>query len=248
MRFSNLLLGFFGLVLILNGQAVIQRTNCPKTIQSGTVVVAQSASIQGNSSPVIILSCYQLNPSQISIQDNHDGTTPIISIVSGLSATPGGSAGQVQTNVGGTTLGGVTISGDGTLNTTTGLFTLKTVNQNPGTCGDQNHTPVITTDAQGRITSFSCSSIQGSGSGAGATNFSSQEPLGGTYNGSNVNFTVTNYPIIGSLAIYRNGLRLGVNVDYSVTNFDSVHFQKQITFLPLSIPKVGDTLFADYQY
>lgn len=160
------------------GQAIVQRTNCPKTIQPGTIVVAETASFQGDY-PIVILACYQLNPSQISIQDNHDGTTPVISLLSGLASNPGGSAGQVQVNLGGTTLGGITLSGDATLNPTTGALTLKTVNGNPSSCGDANHTPIITVDSNGRITSLGCATIQGSGGSGGSGGSSS--PGGNLY-------------------------------------------------------------------
>jgi hypothetical protein len=63
--------------------------------------------------------------------------------------TPGGSLGQVQTNAGGGSFGGVTMSGDATWNTSTGALALAAVNPNVGTFQG------LTLDAKGRVTAAS---------------------------------------------------------------------------------------------
>lgn len=67
---------------------------------------------------------------------------------SGGSGSPGGSSGQVQFNSSGA-FGGFTVSGDATLNTGTGAFTLATVNSNVGTFA------VETVNAKGLVTAAS---------------------------------------------------------------------------------------------
>jgi hypothetical protein len=55
-----------------------------------------------------------------------------VAVGAGGGTPPGGSAGQVQFNAGGTGFGGFTVSGDATLNTATGVLTLAAVNANAG--------------------------------------------------------------------------------------------------------------------
>lgn len=64
---------------------------------------------------------------------------------------PGGTSGQVQYNNSGV-FGGFTVSGDGTLNTSTGVFTFGTVNANVGTFGSATQCANVTVNAKGLVT------------------------------------------------------------------------------------------------
>lgn len=78
---------------------------------------------------------------------------------SGGGGTPGGTSGQVQYNNAGA-FGGFTFSGDFTLNTGTGAAALK--NTGPGATGpigSATVAPIITIDAQGRVTALSSATI-----------------------------------------------------------------------------------------
>lgn len=68
-----------------------------------------------------------------------------------IKVVPAGTSGQIQYNNAGV-LGGFTVSGDATLNTSTGVLTLATVNANVGTWGDGLHVAQITLNAKGLAT------------------------------------------------------------------------------------------------
>lgn len=77
----------------------------------------------------------------------------------GGGGSPGGSPNQVQYNQAGS-FGGFTFSGDGTLVVGTGVFSLK--NTGPGATGpigSGTATPVVTIDAQGRVTALTSATI-----------------------------------------------------------------------------------------
>lgn len=79
----------------------------------------------------------------------------------GGAGNPGGTSGQTQYNNAGS-FGGYTPSGDITVNTSTGVETLK--NTGPGATGpigSTTVTPVVTIDAQGRVTALSSATIAG---------------------------------------------------------------------------------------
>ena len=69
-------------------------------------------------------------------------------------ATVGGSSGQIQYNNAGV-FGGFTLSGDATVNTSTGAMTLATVNANVGSFGSATQCTAFTTNAKGLITAAS---------------------------------------------------------------------------------------------
>ena len=75
-----------------------------------------------------------------------------------LSVTPAGSSGQIQFNNAGT-LGAFTLSGDATVNVSTGVLTLANSGVAVGTYGDGTHVPQITFDAKGRATGVSLIAI-----------------------------------------------------------------------------------------
>lgn len=71
--------------------------------------------------------------------------------------------------------------------------------------------------------------------------FVDEETPGGLVNGANVTFTLANTPNPStSLALYRNGLRMMIGVDYTLSG-------NTITFLPASTPQTGDILIASYR-
>lgn len=77
----------------------------------------------------------------------------------GGGGTPGGSSGQTQYNNAGA-FGGYTMGGDATINTGTGVLTLK--NTGPGATGPLGSAtvaPIVTIDAQGRVTALSSATI-----------------------------------------------------------------------------------------
>lgn len=92
----------------------------------------------------------------------------------GASTPAGGSSGQIQYNNSGF-LGGFTMSGDATTNTSTGVATLATVNANVGSFGSATQCTAFTTNAKGLITAASAvtctpaiASITGLGTGVAA--------------------------------------------------------------------------------
>jgi hypothetical protein len=151
----------FLICLPLYCQAIVERTNCPKVLSPGTIVAAQAVSSLANY-PVVILACYTLNASNFSIDNTT--TPPTIDVIGGAAGSPGGSAGQFQVNVGGTTFGGATFSGDATV-ASNGVLTLTTVNGNPLTCGDTTHSCTLTINGKGQVTAASNNSIAGGGGG-----------------------------------------------------------------------------------
>lgn len=90
-----------------------------------------------------------------------------------------------------------------------------------------------------------CVAVDGSsvpcGNGTSGASVFGETP-GGTVNGSNAVFSLVNPPAPqSSLQLYRNGLLMSQNIDYTLST-------NQITFLSLSVPQTGDTLVASYQY
>ena len=80
----------------------------------------------------------------------------------------------------------------------------------------------------------------GTGS-VGSTVFVDAETPGGTLDGVNTAFTLANPPNPStSLTLYRNGLRLSQNVDYTIAT-------SSITFLANAVPRPTDILLADYR-
>ncbi len=80
----------------------------------------------------------------------------------------------------------------------------------------------------------------GTGSGGTAV-FVDAETPGGTLDGVNTSFTLANPPNPStSLALYRNGLRLSQNLDYTIAT-------NSIIFLAGAVPRPTDVLLADYR-
>jgi hypothetical protein len=67
------------------------------------------------------------------------------------------------------------------------------------------------------------------------------ETPGGSLNGVNTAFTLSQAPVpVGSLTVYRNGLRLRANVDYTASG-------STLTFLAGQVPQSGDILLCSYR-
>lgn len=71
-----------------------------------------------------------------------------------MSVSGAGSSGQIQFNNSGV-LGGFTMTGDATINTSTGALTLSTANPTPGSFGSASQCVSITTNGKGLITAAS---------------------------------------------------------------------------------------------
>lgn len=90
--------------------------------------------------------------------------------------------------------------------------------------------------------------VGGGGSGGGSGNSSATVPNfvyaeipGGTINGTNTVFTINHPPNAGTIALYKNGVRLNYTTDFTISG-------STITFLTASLPVVGDILRVDYNW
>jgi hypothetical protein len=83
----------------------------------------------------------------------------------------------------------------------------------------------------------------GSGGGGGVSGqFADGETPSGLVNSSNVTFLLAHAPDpVGSLMLFRNGLRMKSGVDFSVAG-------STITFFVAATPQTGDQLVASYRY
>jgi hypothetical protein len=70
--------------------------------------------------------------------------------------------------------------------------------------------------------------------------FVDSDTLSGALNGSNAVFTISQLPITGSLAVYRNGLLQTAGIDYTLSG-------STLTFMPNSVPHSTDTINAYYR-
>lgn len=83
--------------------------------------------------------------------------------------------------------------------------------------------------------------VNTTGGGGGGNNFSVNEKPSGTINDSNVTFTLAHTPIVGTVSVYVNRLRLDLPtlVEYSITG----------TTITLVNPVgSGGSIIVDYQY
>ena len=76
--------------------------------------------------------------------------------------------------------------------------------------------------------------------GGAASQFFDAETPGGLVDGNNNTFTLLNPPSGSSLALYRNGLYMSANFDYTLSG-------STITFVTGAIPQPGDQLVANYR-
>jgi hypothetical protein len=82
----------------------------------------------------------------------------------------------------------------------------------------------------------------GSGGGGVSGIFADAETPGGLINSSNTTFVLAHAPDpASSLTLFRNGLRMAVGVDYTLSS-------NTLTFFIASAPQTGDQLAANYRY
>lgn len=91
------------------GQAIVQRTNCPRTLTPGTIVAVESVQTVANY-PIVILACYQLDGTTF-IVDNT--TNPPTIKLNGSLGGGGGNAGPWISNAGVALLGTAVVVNDG---------------------------------------------------------------------------------------------------------------------------------------
>ncbi len=84
--------------------------------------------------------------------------------------------------------------------------------------------------------------IGGSGGGGSGNQLVSNEVPMGTINAVNTTFSLVNTPVVGSVRLFKRGLR-----QYAGTGNDFTISGNIITFAATSIPIVGDNLLADYE-
>ena len=85
-----------------------------------------------------------------------------------------------------------------------------------------------------------CVLVDGTASQCNPPTFSDAETPGGTINGTNNKLTLAGVPLGLSLLLFRNGLYLTPNLDYTLSG-------STITFVPGAVPQPGDTLTANYR-
>ena len=73
-----------------------------------------------------------------------------------------------------------------------------------------------------------------------SASFVDRDVVSGTLDGNNASFTISQVPVSGSLAIYRNGLLQTAGIDYTLTG-------AAVTFMPNSVPRSSDGLTAYYR-
>jgi hypothetical protein len=76
--------------------------------------------------------------------------------------------------------------------------------------------------------------------GGSASQFFDAETPGGLVDGNNKTFTLLNPPSGSSLSLYRNGLYMSANFDYTLSG-------NSITFVTGGVPQPGDQLIANYR-
>jgi hypothetical protein len=76
--------------------------------------------------------------------------------------------------------------------------------------------------------------------GGQVSQFFDAETPGGIVDGSNATFTLANPPSGSSLSLYRNGLYMSANFDYTLSG-------STITFIPAGTPQPGDQIIANYR-
>jgi len=105
----------------------------------------------------------------------------------------------------------------------------------------------VRADSQGKLSAVpgaddDCVKVDGSsgvcGASGGGVGVWGEVPSG-TINGTNAVFTLAHTPASATLRVYRNGVRLKLSTDYSVSG-------TTITFLSGAIPQSGDLLVVDY--
>lgn len=172
-----------------------------------------------------------------------------------ISNVAGGTNGQVQYNNAGA-LSGFTVSGDASLNTSTGVFTFGTVNANTGTWGSATQCAAITVNGKGLVTAASqnlcapaIASVTGLGSGVATALGNATNASGGfvTFGGSagtltaNITGTAGGAPLSGI-----TGLGTGVSAILGATVNGAgglVGFTNAFTNIAPTATRAGDIIY-----
>ena len=85
-----------------------------------------------------------------------------------------------------------------------------------------------------------CVLVDGTAAQCNPPTFSDAETPGGAVDGTNNQLTLAGVPLGLSLLLFRNGLYLTPNLDYTLSG-------STITFVPGAVPQSGDTLTANYR-
>ena len=85
-----------------------------------------------------------------------------------------------------------------------------------------------------------CVFVDGTAGPCGLPTFADAETPGGIVDGTNNTLTLANTPLGSSLMLFRNGLYMTPNFDYTVTG-------ASIQFVTGAVPQAGDTLTASYR-
>lgn len=81
--------------------------------------------------------------------------------------------------------------------------------------------------------------IRGAMGPTGSISTSNDEIPLGIINNINDTFTLNHIPLVNTLKVYLNGLRLKITKDYNISS---------LTLTMINIPNVGDELTVDYNY
>ena len=234
----SLLLALSGVCLLpgrMNPQASVQQTNCPRILDPGTIVVAQSIGGNNANYPIIILACYLLDPSQFTITPGSGGAMGTISVTGSVASGAAGTTGNIQINNGSGFFAAIASINEGYLS-------LSNVTTNNATTSAHGFLPKIPGTAGLCLDSSTgtwLSQVCGTASGSGAPIEVRNEIPSGTINGVNTTFTLENTPIGGSVNVYLNGLKLTPSVDLYTFSGNTITFSTYV-------PETGDVLNVDY--
>ncbi len=162
--------------------------------------------------------------------------------VSAVLVSPGSVVGGGGGGAGNIT-GSVTISQVVGLTSALAVLPIEGVGYAPGLAAVINSSGQLT-GASGNL--GDCVRVDGTsgpcGGGGVLPQFSDGEIPSGAVNGLNTAFTLAFVPSPTSSAqVYLNGLRMEQGLDYTISG-------ATITFLPVSVPQVGDVILASYRY
>jgi hypothetical protein len=219
---------------LLAAQAVVQQTNCPKTLNPGTIVVAQAVTGLNANYPVIILACYQLDLSDFSITPAVGTGLPTISVTGSAASNPPGSTGNVMINGGGGVFAALATLPETYFN----LTDVTTANASRTAHGLMPKIPGTAGYCLDSTTGTWRQQVCGQGGSGGSSSIEVRNEVpSGAVDGINVTFTLANNPIGTSVNVFLNGLKQTPSVDYTL-NGNSIVF--------IYTPQIGDTLNVDY--
>ncbi len=152
---------------------------------------------------------------------------------------------QTGTGGGGTPPGGGLTGGTTTINESAVVGLQADLAQRPLKGAGFGTNAVAVIDDSGNIETAvgdigACVFVDGTTGQCTPPTYSDAETPAGALDGVNGTFTLANTPLGSSLAIFRNGLYMTANLDYTLTG-------STIQFVPGAIPQPGDVLAASYR-